>query len=48
MSVAMLLAHVGEDAAAARVDKAVEEHLATRGAEKLSTSAVGDRIAGLL
>ena len=31
MSVAMLLAHVGEDAAAARVDKAVEQHLATRG-----------------
>ena len=30
MSVALLLAHVGEDAAAARVDKAVEEHLATR------------------
>ena len=48
MSVAMLLAHVGEDAAAARVDKAVEEHLATRGAEKLSTAEVGDRIVGLL
>ena len=38
MSVALLLAHVGEDAAAARVDKAVEQHLATRGDEKLSTS----------
>jgi 3-isopropylmalate dehydrogenase len=48
MSVAMLLAHVGEDAAAARVDKAVEQHLATRGDEKLSTTEVGDRIAGLL
>jgi 3-isopropylmalate dehydrogenase len=48
MSVAMLLAHVGEDAAAARVDKAVEEHLATRGNEKLATTAVGDRIAGKL
>jgi 3-isopropylmalate dehydrogenase len=48
MSVAMLLAHVGEDAAAARVDKAVEEHLATRGDEKLSTTEVGDRIAGKL
>jgi 3-isopropylmalate dehydrogenase len=48
MSVALLLAHVGEDAAAARVDKAVEEHLATRGDEKLSTSEVGDRIAGLV
>jgi 3-isopropylmalate dehydrogenase len=48
MSVALLLAHVGDDAAAARVDKAVEEHLATLGGEKLSTSAVGDRIVGLL
>ena len=48
MSVAMLLAHVGEGAAAARVDKAVEQHLATRGAERLSTSQVGDRIASLL
>jgi 3-isopropylmalate dehydrogenase len=48
MSVALLLAHVGETEAAARVDKAVEEHLATRGDEKLSTSAVGARIAGKL
>ncbi|MDT5177102.1 MAG: 3-isopropylmalate dehydrogenase [Mycobacterium sp.] len=48
MSVALLLAHVGDDAAAARVDKAVEEHLATVGAQKLSTSAIGDRIVGLL
>jgi 3-isopropylmalate dehydrogenase len=48
MSVALLLAHVGETEAAARVDKAVEEHLATRGDEKLSTSAVGERIAGKL
>ena len=39
MSVALLLAHVGEDDAAARVDKAVEEHLATRGDEKLSDRA---------
>jgi len=44
MSVALLLAHVGEAGAAARVDKAVSDHLATRGDEKLSTSAVGDRI----
>ena len=44
MSVALLLAHVGEPEAAARVDKAVAEHLATRGDEKLSTSAVGRRI----
>ena len=44
MSVALLLAHVGENEAAARVDNAVSEHLATRGAEKLSTAQVGDRI----
>ena len=31
MSVALLLSHVGQDDAAARVDKAVEQHLATRG-----------------
>ena len=47
-SVAMLLAHVGEDAAAARVDAAVEQHLATRGDETFTTAQVGDRIAGLL
>ena len=45
MSVALLLSHVGEDDAAARVDKAVEQHLATRGDAKLSTTQVGDRIA---
>jgi 3-isopropylmalate dehydrogenase len=48
MSVALLLGHVGETDAAARVDKAVEEHLATVGDEKLSTSAVGARILGKL
>lgn len=48
MSVALLLAHIGEDAAAARVDSAVEQHLATRGRQKLSTAATGDRILGLL
>jgi 3-isopropylmalate dehydrogenase len=48
MSVALLLAHVGETDSAARVDKAVAEHLATRGDEKLSTTAVGDRIVGKL
>jgi 3-isopropylmalate dehydrogenase len=48
MSVALLLAHVGEPEAAARVDKAVAEHLATLGGEKLSTSAVGKRIVGKL
>jgi 3-isopropylmalate dehydrogenase len=45
MSVALLLSHVGEDAAAARIDRAVEAHLATRGDERLSTRQVGDRIA---
>ena len=44
MSVALLLKHVGENAAAARVDAAVADHLATRGGATLSTSEVGDRI----
>jgi 3-isopropylmalate dehydrogenase len=48
MSVALLLAHVGEDGAAARVDKAVEQHLATLGDEKLSTPQIGERIAANL
>ncbi|GJF10802.1 3-isopropylmalate dehydrogenase [Mycolicibacterium cyprinidarum] len=48
MSVALLLAHLGELHAAARVDRAVEEHLATRGDAVLSTSAVGERVVGLL
>jgi 3-isopropylmalate dehydrogenase len=45
MSVALLLSHVGEDAAAARVDRAVASHLATRPTGKLSTAEVGERIA---
>ncbi|MCG5434390.1 3-isopropylmalate dehydrogenase [Mycobacterium sp. MYCO198283] len=44
MSVALLLAHVGEEAAAARVDRAVEQHLATRGDARHSTAEVGERI----
>ena len=48
MSVALLLSHVGEDDAAARVDKAVEQYLATRGDEKLSTTQIGERIAASL
>ena len=48
MSVALLLDHVGEQAAAARVDAAVARHLATRGAQPLSTTAAGDRIVSLL
>ncbi|MGI9162006.1 MAG: 3-isopropylmalate dehydrogenase [Mycobacterium sp.] len=43
-SVALLLSHLGEDAAAARVDAAVVDHLATRGEAKLSTTEVGERI----
>ena len=48
MSVALLLSHEGELDAAARVDKAVEQHLATRGDESRSTSEIGDRIVSLL
>jgi 3-isopropylmalate dehydrogenase len=48
ISVALLLAHVGEAAAAARVDRAVETHLATRGDDRLSTSQIGDRILAAL
>jgi len=44
MSVALLLSHIGQDDAAARVDEAVADHLATRGAETLSTQQVGERI----
>ena len=44
MSVALLLSHLGQDAAAARVDKAVADHLATRGGAELSTAEVGARI----
>jgi 3-isopropylmalate dehydrogenase len=47
-SVALLLSHVGEADAAARVEKAVEHHLATRGDAMLSTTEVSERIiAGL-
>ncbi len=44
MSVALLLNHIGEGAAAARVDAAVADHLANRGDAKLSTAEVGERI----
>lgn len=44
MSVALLLNHIGEDVAAARVDAAVAEHLATRGDAAHSTKEVGERI----
>ena len=48
MSVALLLAHVGEEDAATRVDRAVEAYLATRGNERLATTEVGERIAAEL
>jgi 3-isopropylmalate dehydrogenase len=44
MSVVLLLEHAGEPAAAARVDKAVGEHLASRGDSTFSTGEVGERI----
>jgi 3-isopropylmalate dehydrogenase len=48
MSVALLLRHIGEDDAAARVDKAVATHLATCGDSTFSTREVGDRIRAAL
>ena len=45
LSVSMLLAHVGENAAAQRVEQAVAADLAERGSDPRSTSAVGDAIA---
>jgi 3-isopropylmalate dehydrogenase len=48
MSVALLLRHIGEDAAADRVDNAVGAHLASRGDVTSSTREVGDRIRAAL
>jgi 3-isopropylmalate dehydrogenase len=48
MSVALLLRHIGEDAAADRVDNAVGAHLASRGDATSSTREVGDRIRAAL
>jgi 3-isopropylmalate dehydrogenase len=48
MSVGLLLGHLNETAAAARVDRAVEQHLASRGDEKFSTTEIGERIVGAL
>ncbi len=45
LSVAMLLEHVGQDTAAARVVAAVEADLAQRGSTSRSTSQIGDAIA---
>ena len=48
MSVGLLLSHLGEDDAAARVDRAVEAYLATRGNERRATTEVGERILAAL
>ncbi|MFV0493477.1 3-isopropylmalate dehydrogenase [Mycobacterium sp.] len=48
MSVGLLLAHLGRDEEAARVDRAVEAYLATRGTERHPTAVVGERIAAAL
>jgi 3-isopropylmalate dehydrogenase len=48
MSVALLLSHLGEHDAAARVDRAVEAYLASRGSERRATTEVGERIAAAL
>jgi 3-isopropylmalate dehydrogenase len=48
MSVALLLSHLGQDDAAARVDRAVAAYLATRGNARPATSEVGERIAAAL
>lgn len=45
MSVAMMLRHLGQDAAAHDVESAVEKDLATRGASKRSTTEVGKALA---
>ncbi|MCU0283648.1 MAG: 3-isopropylmalate dehydrogenase [Candidatus Nanopelagicales bacterium] len=45
LSVAMLLAHLGHDAAAARVEQAVAADLAGRGAAQRTTAAIGDALA---
>ena len=48
MSVALLLAHLGEDEAAARVDRAVASYLANRGTDRPGTREVGERIIAAL
>ncbi len=48
LSVALMLTHLGEKDAAARVTAAVEADLAERGSEKRSTSRIGDAIAAAL
>ena len=44
MSVAMMLRHLGEDSAAADIERAVEQDLANRGDSKRRTSQIGDSL----
>ena len=44
LSVALLLRHLGDDAGAARIEKAVAADVASRGENRGSTAEVGDRI----
>ncbi len=48
LSVSMLLAHLGRDEAAARIDAAVAADLAERGSGARSTSQIGDAITARL
>jgi 3-isopropylmalate dehydrogenase len=48
MSVAMLLDHLGEADAAAKVEAAVAQDLESRGSAVRSTSEIGDAIAALV
>jgi len=48
MSVAMLLAHLGLNEAAADVEKAVANDLLSRGDSKRSTVQIGDALAGAI
>jgi 3-isopropylmalate dehydrogenase len=48
MSVALLLSHLGEADAAARVDRAVESYLVTRGSQRRATSEVGESVVAAL
>ncbi len=45
LSVAMMLDHLGQTAAAAEVEKAVSDDLAARGAEERTTAEIGDALA---
>jgi 3-isopropylmalate dehydrogenase len=48
LSVAIMLEHFGEPAAAAAIEKAVTDDLAERGGEKRTTAQVGDAIVARL